>query len=519
MKKTKILKTIMFSLILVILVLLLNSKVLASAITGDAITSSTEGTITVKDIEKGVQVSVYQLTSVNYDDSTHQPTYPPYTWNENVKNWLSNNAEYAEYATKFEDMKNLDTDEAKANFYDAIAAAIKSQGGENSIELTPADTKTVGDTGTATTEPLPMGTYLILIENGVNVYRPSVVNLTPKDVSGVWTLEANQEVTIKSSPVGITFEGSAKSQTVSAADTIVFDFTANVPKYPSSKVATTYAISGVLENGLALTSDKIEVYGMNGSTKEDLSNTTDVYTLATERPNSKGTTDFTLNFDYSKISGYENIYIKYKAKLNQDETTKVAAKKFEADGTTIIEANGNKSTVYLDYSNNPYDTTKLTEQTDTTYVFTHSITIYKKAEDDSLLAGASFELMDGSGQTIKFVSAGNGVYYKSNDGDTVLTVGDEASGENKGKLELRGLDNGTYTLKEQKAPNGYNKLTKTEEITIDNASESRDIINSKGFELPLTGGMGTVVFTASGILLVGLGLILLVVLHKKKENN
>ena len=54
------------------------------------------------------------------------------------------------------------------------------------------------------------------------------------------------------------------------------------------------------------------------------------------------------------------------------------------------------------------------------------------------------------------------------------------------------------------AENGYLALT---------------VKNSKGFDLPLTGGMGTILFTAGGIVLVAGAVVLLLVANKKKSRR
>lgn len=133
---------------------------------------------------------------------------------------------------------------------------------------------------------------------------------------------------------------------------------------------------------------------------------------------------------------------------------------------------------------------------------------------------------------------------------TILTVGDEDSG-NKGKLSIYGLDVGDYILKETKAPAGYNLLSQPKKFTItddenniagedalnkntpdgiiddeDGVEDDKknstgyisfDVINTQGFTLPTTGGMGTVLFTAGGVVLMGAGLVLLVVFLRRRR--
>lgn len=138
----------------------------------------------------------------------------------------------------------------------------------------------------------------------------------------------------------------------------------------------------------------------------------------------------------------------------------------------------------------------------------------------------------------------------------------------KGVLEVKGLENGTYKLVETKAKDGYNLLKapvdvslniaykttwtetnyyengvwvkrdvtkKNEAFKSDEASEdemnggtqngsktddgviSTTIINRKGFDLPTTGGFGTLLFSGIGVLLVVAGVGVLLSLKKKNR--
>ena len=117
-----------------------------------------------------------------------------------------------------------------------------------------------------------------------------------------------------------------------------------------------------------------------------------------------------------------------------------------------------------------------------------------------------------------------------------------------GKVEKSGLANGTYYLVETKTAEGYNLLkapvkvelnivytttTKTEWVTDENGvktlvkneitktefkegsatstgTHTETIINKKGFTLPTTGGMGTVLFSIAGFaLMAGAAFVLL----------
>ena len=93
-------------------------------------------------------------------------------------------------------------------------------------------------------------------------------------------------------------------------------------------------------------------------------------------------------------------------------------------------------------------------------------------------------------------------------------------------------------MKETKAPDSYNLLASPVEVTItdtdagmldgkvDNAKgeNGEDVAlvtlmveNDDGFRLPVTGGIGTILFTAVGVVLMGAAVVLLIVVFKKKK--
>lgn len=74
-----------------------------------------------------------------------------------------------------------------------------------------------------------------------------------------------------------------------------------------------------------------------------------------------------------------------------------------------------------------------------------------------------------------------------------------------GELSFKELDYGKYQLVETKAPEGYRKLTKPIDVTVDKSNHEQTITvdNSKtDWELPTTGGIGTTLFTLIGLALM-----------------
>lgn len=509
MKKIKILTICM--LVFAMLVTFFNVKTLA-------LTATTKGSITLSNVEPGVTVKAYKLTTVNYEDALDQLNYPPYSWVSEVQNWLNttNNV--------YKDINSFNSDditsEASAEFYDALASAIRA--GSCSAKVTAEEVVTgsvsfpVNTSGSVTINNLEMGTYLILIEDGYYVYRPVAVNLTPEFENGNWvlkdgTLDKTIEMKASLPTIRKTVNDKEDSDTAGTTETVNFDIVADIPTYPANAITTKYCISDELPTAFeTVSTDSIKVYGVDASGKETLLDST-AYSFATTALSHEGSkATWTIEFDYSKIKSYAKIHIDYNVKLNPNTTTE------------LKPTGENKSIAYLDYSNNPYNgNTELQVQKDDVIVYTFGMIVNKvdASNRTKFLSKAKFKLStdEAGNNTIKFVKNADGIYYQDETSSTYeVEVG--SGTDNIGVLELRGLKDGTYYLTETKAPDGYNRKTNAVEVVIeDGEMKVVTIENNNNFQLPLTGGMGTVIFTASGILLIGLGIILLVAINRKKN--
>ena len=106
--------------------------------------------------------------------------------------------------------------------------------------------------------------------------------------------------------------------------------------------------------------------------------------------------------------------------------------------------------------------------------------------------------------------------------DDALTnpVQEHTTGED-GKILMYGLAYGTYYILETKAPSGYNLLTEPVTVEIDADSHQEEelvkVYNTK-FLLPETGGIGTGIFTAFGVIFMGSAFVLTLCCLRKKEN-
>lgn len=529
----------------------------AAALPGDTWTEgSITATLDIKEQEaENVTVNAYKLVSVHTaqlggtNPAVFQPSMPEYTWESGIADWVRDN--YSAYisdtgdnsvqevfSTGNEDRSKDISAAVAANFYAEIEAGI--MGG--TIHLSPVPLTVSGKT--ASVSGLTMGVYLVTATGGTAVYRPTVAMITPEESNGSWTITENAQVGLKSSPVSLVktitaVNGSADTTAVSSdgkravagiGDTVSYKLEVDVPEYPSQSVSKIFTITDTMPAGLTLQTDGIKVVDQAG---DEITIPTGLIT-ATERT-------LTINLDNSNlITGKTKLVVTYDAQLNASAT---------------IGTEGNVNTAALTYTNNPYvtvpddtdfaakaravsgsDNTKTFMDTATVYTF--GIEVAKVAKGTKTgLRGAVFELkLKDTTQKIGFTGSG-GAYTKAADGTAALTTGTD------GKLTLKGLAPGTYKLKETKAPAGYVLSAGETEITIadtdfdgipdskeqpttdttttqttekDNGLVSITVENTKGFTLPRTGGIGTVLFSMIGIVLMGSGVLLVAVFLRKR---
>ena len=572
MKNKKIFKILSILMVVIFVAISINLSSFASIKEGESDTSS----ITITGLEADVSVYIYQLTTVNYDYESDGPYDPEYVWVEEIQNWITSN-----YPNNINDDGSVSEDfnvedvTTATGFYSELISAIRSGSllsATDSISGTES-TKTVTvelsddeETKSVTFTGLEMGTYLIVTENGLRVYTPVVVNLVPEydddedsETYGEWVLNA-KEVDCKSTSLTITktvYDDETTSEVTqvnySTADTLNYTIITDVPTYESNSISYTYKITDSLDEGLTLDEDSIRVYGIDSDTSDDLathsSETEEItnsdgnyYTLTYTYDDDNKITGYTLEFSYSEIADYEQIKVTYDAELNQDSSLVISDEEnVDTEDSHIL---GNENTATLIYSNDPYESNSVEEISAEVVVYTYGIDITKISEDldddgnKVYLAGAEFELQDSDENALYFVLV-DGVYYlaESTD-DNATTTLVTASG---GKLYIYGLDEGTYYLQETKAPEDYILDTKAQTIVIKDSdpnglldvedettetgySDSADGIyymeveNITGFSLPLTGGVGSILFVLAGVVLIIIGIFIDKKKNKKEIN-
>ena len=190
---------------------------------------------------------------------------------------------------------------------------------------------------------------------------------------------------------------------------------------------------------------------------------------------------------------------------------------------------------YVGQNNDPYDWDSYTPSEDKEKVYTYAIDVTKVEEDGKTpLAGAEFQLLRDDQKTeMTFVKMSDGKYHLAKEEDTNTTT--TLVVDSEGKLDLEGLATETYYLKETKAPDGYELLDELIKVVIKDDDEDgkvddagdfdgnvtnivyKTVVNRKPPIMPITGGMGTVIFSIVGIVLVAGGIMLITGYQRRRR--
>ena len=222
------------------------------------------------------------------------------------------------------------------------------------------------------------------------------------------------------------------------------------------------------------------------------------------------------------------------------------------------------NTANLKYSNDPFNPATFATTTHTNKLYTYDVKLDKLFSDGAttdFYDDVSFKIYSDQAMThsIQFTGS-NGSYVRADSDDATKSDDVLKLNNNDGTLLLHGLGEGTYYLAEQSNDNltnaGYNILnpitvvikaknddgtpvdytdfklfsgteTKSgatlDQVAVSVKSVSDDygiefeVINQKGFQLPLTGEMGNWFLAIAGIVLVAVGGTVIVLVNKKKK--
>lgn len=430
---------------------------------------------------------------------------------------------------------------------------------------------TEGD-GVYTISNLPAGYYLVKDqddslqgeEDTATEYIVQVlgnVTMEPKD-SDIPTVEkkVSEEDYRQDDGYGTTYNDVADWD---IGDSVPFKLIGSIPDM-SAYDTYEYIFTDTLSNGLTLQEGTINVYialGRDDEVREYTPLTKGVdYTLTLNNVGNGGGS-FSIAFDNLKTAPYiaegnrNYVIVTYDAILNANAE---------------IGLEGNPNSVYLEFSNNPNGEGLGRTTEDTVIVFTYELGGTKVDGENvaTTLPDAQFVLFNGGHTRVAAVVDGklsgwselpvgySAANHEEIPDDAWAEVANATiTSDENGLFSVAGLDDGTYYLREIKAPDGYNLLEDDLKIVItattangqtwngvaadaltaltisvdDAAAENGEpntgavaitVENNGGSTLPETGGIGTTIFYAAGALLVlCAGVLLFVKLRMRKAGD
>ena len=271
---------------------------------------------------------------------------------------------------------------------------------------------------------------------------------------------------------------------------------------------------------------------------------------------------FTITFTPKQMGTFAGtkLYVSYTATLNKDEN---------GDFTGSTAVGGNSNSIELTYSNktkldtteaeNPDNQTKIKDEA---VVYSFQLNV-QKTDGTKNLAGVMFDLYkEGAADADDALApaVAKKLGFENTDTTKYVLVKENLVTDDNGQIVYKGLANGNYWLVETKTLEGYNLLAKPVKVKLDikyqmilteksyengvlvksdvSATEESfsgttindktadnkiiggsavEIVNRKGFTLPVTGGFGTLLFSGIGVLLVLAGVGVLFSLKKKSN--
>lgn len=512
----------------VLAMLLASAMIMGSAVTTFAAVpqENDSATVSVSDVDIDSTVYAYQIVEATYNSSG-----------------------FTGYISVKDGDQNLVADPENPTSSEVGNIAQRINSGELS-SLTRVQLTDEEDDGTYTGTLNP-GYWVVLVRTtggDVKVYNPMLVGVyytengengqltsSPVSANSNWNLET---VNAWAKSSDIPFEKTADSDTENLGGTVVYTISTEIPQYGPEYSDVTFDVKDTLTD-LELTDGTITVQEKVGEEWTNIANSDgSAYEI---EGNTAGSKTFTVSFksDWIKNNGGKEIQIVYTATVTG----------------TGVNTDSNDNYAELTYTNNPDSSTG--GQTDIEKIYSFDIdsnvtgNIIQKVqpgENENTtepLAGAEFTLYIDRDCKIQYTNSQHPA------GQATAISGQD------GKLLITGLAEGTYYLKETKAPGEYTLNNTVYEIVIDAVVENEELVswsikvtdlttgtdvtnnftvnngtvdkgenndtteimNTTLSTLPSTGGIGTTIFTIGGCVIMIAAAGLYFASRRRQENK
>lgn len=522
--------------------------------------------ITFTGVAKGDTVKAYQL--MKYDAN-----YNEYIFHEGFKAFAANF-----YDSKTQSLEEHLAESTKEHLTALmINYAIMTDSAHGGVSFPPNPVVATADANNEVKMTLEPGYYLLLVSTTAQnnrTYMPVTVFVQVKngnvkvyaagseladDLTAVFKYEDGPAINVR-----VSDDSKATTQWKETAggrvgETMDFYMEVSIPAYESEDVAISSLIAKCQLAGLNYVADSMKATTLPKADSDAVEGAIKGTTVGADG-------NLTVELDYSKIrnaaTGRGLIYLHFQATVAPD-----AVAESEASATAKLE--------YV--FSMEADKTKTTADS-TAAVYNYDFTLFKKSNEliDPNDAGSSHQPLAGAGFTLYAdeemntpvsmvkvdATATTDAYYRPataaeiTAGTGIVTEMDANMGNDNNTLSIRGLDVGSYYVKETKTPSGYyapKGIFKLELAAVLNTGETLDkqlasggfsnldkadtlliqhnevnknlnrfevhLLNSSTPVLPTTGGVGTVMFTVIGLLCMGAALWFFLFARRRREDE
>lgn len=473
----------------------------AWAAEGATHSSSEDGKITIQNAVANQTYKIYRILDLQYNDTAKSFRYVK---NDKWGAFVEGQTTYLSVDSKTGVVTWANSDNADNGTAIKALAVAAGQHVKDTPSLT-ADGSVKASSSTVIFDNLPLGWYLVvsdLTTDAICSIDTTAKQVTIKEKNGAPTVE--KEVEYASDSWGQGNDGNV-------GDTVNFHTTI----YVTDGKPTNYVLHDKMSTGLNFKENSIAVK-VNDTL---ITNYTVKYTNTDK-------CTFEISFPNGTLQTNDKVVVTYSAIINSD---------------AVVGTDGNDNETWLKYG----ETGETTHSNTKTYTWKFDILKYftDSNNDKQHLANVEFVLYrknaDDKAEYAKFDPNNKLTGWTENENEAGKLTTNATS-----NVTVKGLDKGTYFLKENTTPDGFNGLTSDVEVQIDsscntlsgatytvkykmvdaddftNTDEEKvvPIENKRGTTLPGTGGIGTTIFYVVGGGLMVAAAILLIT-KKRMENH